>query len=285
LPDTLSTPESSRRQFLATAATVLPAGAAMAAGAVAVNAPAKPTPAAAAPNTLVDTSAKFARHVVHATIERPPAEIVARFRDCAREVVTEHVGRSQMMDPAIKPLLGRNWNVVGPAVTVDIDSFDHLMSIAAIGVAKKGDVIVVAARGHLASAVWGGGLTHSAKNIGVEAIVVDGAVMDTRAILEREVPVFCRGSHPSHGTREKPGSVNVPVSCAGVIVNPGDLVFGDLDGIVVVRREDAAAVLAACEEKTARLRQAAGAMTQGKTFFDIVGGKEPFVRAGVKWID
>ena len=236
---------------------------------------------------LVDTSQRFGRYRVNATIARPPPAVVTGFRNVAREVVTEHVGRSQLMDPALKPLLGRDWNIVGPAVTVDLDAFDHLMCIAAIGVARPGDVIVVAARGLTGLAVWGGGLTMSAKNVGIEAIVVDGAVMDTRAILAREVPVFCRGSHAAHGSREKPGSVNVPVTVGDVIVHPGDLILGDLDGLMVVRRDDAARVLAACEEKTATLRRAAAAMAgqQPRTFFDLIGGKDTIVRAGVEWVD
>ncbi|MCB2106084.1 MAG: RraA family protein [Rhodobacteraceae bacterium] len=225
-------------------------------------------------------------HKVYATIERPPADIVARFKDVMREVVTENVGKSQMMDPAIKPLNGRNWSIVGPAVTVKLEAFDHLMSIAALGVAKPGDVIVIAANGHTHQSVWGGGLTLSAKHIGVEAVVVDGAVMDSRAILAREVPVFCRGSHPSHGTWEQPGSVNVPVACGGVIVNPGDLICGDLDGVVVVRKEDAEKVLQACEEKTKRLRAVGKELIDNQTtLFQRRGGKDLIIKAGVEWID
>lgn len=225
-------------------------------------------------------------HKVVATIERPSADIVARFKNVMREVVTENVGRSQMMDPAIKPLNGRDWSIVGPAVTVQMESFDHLMSLAALGVAKPGDVIVLSVNGHMHSACWGGGLTLSAKHIGVEAVVVDGAVMDTRAILSREVPVFCRGSHPSHGTWEKPGSVNVPVACGGVIVHPGDLVCGDLDGVVVVRKEDAERVLKACEEKTAFLGKVRAELTSKKTtLFHLRGGKDLITKAGVEWID
>ncbi len=289
-------PYGTRREFLAAA----PLGAALAGGGAAAAlfgaaAPAhgatgeRAAAAAAAPAVpqLVDTSQKFGHYRVNATIARPAPEVVSGFRNVAREVVTEHLGRSQLMDPALKPLLGRDWNIVGPAVTVDLDAFDHLMCIAAIGVARPGDVIVVAARGLTDLAVWGGGLTMSAKNVGVEAIVVDGAVMDTRAILAREVPVFCRGSHPAHGTREKPGSVNVPVTVGDVIVHPGDLVLGDLDGLMVVRRDDAARVLAACEAKTAQLRRAAAAMggQQPRTFFDLIGGKDTIVRAGVEWVD
>jgi 4-hydroxy-4-methyl-2-oxoglutarate aldolase len=235
---------------------------------------------------LIDTSTRFARHQVHARVERPAADIVRRFRAVAREAVSEHIGRSQLMDPAIKPLVGRDWSIVGPAVTVQLDSFDHLMSIAAVSVARPGDVIVISANGHLASAVWGSGLTMSARAVGVEAVVVDGSVMDTRSILAQGLPVWCRGSHVAHGTREKPGSVNVPVSCGGILVHPGDIVFGDLDGIVVVRRQEAENVLAACEQKTEQLKRAGAAMRSGdKTFFDLIGGRATVERAGVEWIE
>lgn len=276
---------TSRRSFIA--ATAATAAAAASAQATASASPAAPATTAPAVPRLADTSQRFGRYRVNASIERPPAAVIEGLRNCAREVVVEHVGRSQIMNPAIKPLLGRDWSIVGPAVTVDLDAFDHLMCVAAIGVAKPGDVIVVAARGLTDLGVWGSGLTTSAKLVGAEAVVVDGAVMDTRAIITREVPVFCRGSHPAHGTRERPGSVNVPVNCGGVIVNPGDVLLGDLDGLVVVRREAAAQVLAACEEKTAFLRRSAAAMAGGKpqTFFDLIGGKETVRRAGVEWVD
>jgi regulator of RNase E activity RraA len=225
-------------------------------------------------------------HIVNATIERPSAALIARFKAAMREVVTENVSRAQLMDPAIKPLNGRDWSIVGPAVTVKIESFDHLMSIAALGVAKPGDVIVIAANGHLNSAVWGGGLTLSATHIGVEAVVVDGAVMDTRAILSRGLPVWCRGSYPAHGTWEQPGSVNVPVAAGGVLVNPGDIICGDLDGIIVVPRDQAERIIVACEEKTARIQQVGKDLIAAKTtLFEKRGGKEMIKKAGVKWND
>lgn len=275
----MSTPESPasslRRDFL------LVAAAAPVAAAAAAAAPAGP----ASPG-LSDTSARVSHHRVCATIERPAPEIVARFRRIVREVVTEHLGKSRIMDPAIKALVGRPWDIVGPAVTVDLDSFDHLMCIAALGVARRGDVIVVAAHGHTGQAVWGSGLTTSARNLGIEAVVVDGAVLNANIILEREVPVFCRGTHPAHGTREKPGSVNVPVSCGGVVVQPGDLILGDLDGLIVVPRADAAQIAAACEERTALLLKNRAAMLgQGQTFFELVGGRQTIERAGVQWIE
>ncbi len=225
-------------------------------------------------------------HKVIATIERPSSELIERYKAAMREVVTENIPRSQLMDPAIKPLANRDWSIVGPAVTVKIETFDHLMSIAALGVVKPGDVIVVAANGHLNSAVWGGGLTLSAKHLGVEAVIVDGAVMDSRAILSREVPVWCRGSYPAHGTWEKPGSVNVPVSAGGVIVNPGDIILGDLDGVIVVPRGDAEKIIIPVEEKTKLLLERRKNMIATKgTLYSVRGGKDYVKSKGVEWID
>lgn len=225
-------------------------------------------------------------HKVIATIERPPASLIARYKEVMREVVTENLPRSQLMDPAIKPLALRDWSIVGPAVTVKIETFDHLMSIAVLGVVKPGDVIVIAANGHLNSAVWGGGLTLSAKHLGVEAVIVDGAVMDSRAILSREVPVWCRGSYPAHGTWEKPGSVNVPVAAGGVLVNPGDIILGDLDGIIVVPKADAEKIIIPCEEKTKLLLQRRKDMIATKgTLYSTRGGKEFVKSKGVEWVE
>jgi 4-hydroxy-4-methyl-2-oxoglutarate aldolase len=225
-------------------------------------------------------------HKVIATIERPPKELVERFRPLAFALIAEHLGRSQVMDPAIKPLQGRDWFICGPAVTVKLEHIDILMGMAAAAVAQPGDVIVVDAQGHTESAVWGGSMTRSALNVGCEAVVVDGAIQDTRTLLSLDFPVFCRGAHPHHGTLDKPGSVNVPVSCGGVTVYPGDIVIGNLDGVIVIPRADAAAIIEPAEAATAKTR--AGITTQmanKTTFFDQRNGRELLRQAGVEWID
>jgi len=245
------------------------------------------TPPAAAPPTFATSpDAPAGPHRVVARIERPSPEIVARFRQVVREFVTDAVGRSQWMDPAIKPVADRDWNLCGPAVTVKLEAVDHLMCIAALGVAQPGDVIVVAANGVTHTSVWGGGLTLSAKNLGAAGVVVDGAVLDSHMIVERALPVFSRARHPAHGSWKTPGSVNVPVACGGVVVNPGDLIFGDLDGVVVVRREQALAVLEECEAKSKILLATRERMNGSKeTFFSLRGGRKLVEKAGVEWVE
>jgi len=122
--------------------------------------------AAAPPTFATSPDAPAGPHLVVSRIERPPADVVARFKKVVREFVTDAVGRSQWMDLAIKPVADRDWSLCGPAVTVKLEAVDHLMCIAALGVAQPGDVIVVAANGVTHTAVWGGGLTLSAKNLG-----------------------------------------------------------------------------------------------------------------------
>jgi len=268
----------SRRNFLA-------AGAASATAAATASA-AEPSGTTAQPTYATSPDAPAGPHLVVSRIERPPADVVARFKKVVREFVTDAVGRSQWMDLAIKPVADRDWSLCGPAVTVKLEAVDHLMCIAALGVAQPGDVIVVAANGVTHTAVWGGGLTLSAKNLGAEGVVVDGAVLDSHMILERGLPVFARGRHPAHGSWKTPGSVNVPVSCGGVVVNPGDLVFGDLDGVVVVRREQALAVLEECEAKSKILLATRARMNASKdTFFSLRGGRAMVEKAGVTWLD
>ncbi len=271
----------SRRSFMMAGAATATVGAAAA--------PAAEPPGATAtspPTFATSPAAPAGPHRVVSRIERPSADIIARFKKVVREFVTDAVGRSQWMDPAIKPVADRDWSLCGPAVTVRLEAVDHLMCIAALGVAQQGDVIVIAANGVTHTSVWGGGLTLSAKNLGAEGVVVDGAVLDSHMILERELPVFSRGRHPAHGTWKTPGSVNVPVSCGGVVVNPGDIVFGDLDGVVVVRREQALAVLEECEAKSKILLATRARMNASKeTFFSLRGGRSLVEKAGVTWVD
>jgi 4-hydroxy-4-methyl-2-oxoglutarate aldolase len=221
---------------------------------------------------------------INATITRTPADLVERFKLIKAEIVAERVGRSQRMSGSIKPLVGRDWRIVGPAVTVQLEHIDLLTSVASIAVAKPGDVIVIAAQGMEDAAVWGGGLSLSARNTGVEGVVLDGLVLDAPSILQREVPVFCRGSTMIHAPSERMGSINVPVACGGVIVNPGDLILGDLDGVMVLRPDQAAAMIDDCETKAAMLRQrAADLLSSGQTMIDVSGGIDWLKSFGSEW--
>lgn len=146
-------------------------------------------------------------------------------------------------DPAIRPLrpLAGGRRLVGPAVTALCEYADYGAVHHAIAVAKRGEVIVVAAGGRVDAAMIGELLSGAARLKGVAGVVVDGAVRDVGVLAGwSDFPVFSRGRTPRGPSSKERGAVNEPVVFGGVRVSPGDLVLGDDDGLVIVPREQAA---------------------------------------------
>ncbi len=181
-----------------------------------------------------------------ATIKRPPADVVARIAKLHVGVTGFEVGPRQTMHPSIKPL-DPSWRICGPAVTVRAEYwYDRMVGELAPKFVTPGDVIVIDAGGYEDIAVWGMSMSISAKAAGAAGVVLDGATMNS-ALLVRErpqLPIFARAVSAVATTSDGPGSINVPVICGGVIVNPGDIVLGDSDGVVVLSPEIADAVIA-----------------------------------------
>lgn len=184
------------------------------------------------------------KHIVNTKIERPAKELVDRARDTWACIAGQVMGRRQVMDSAIHPLR-RDWRIAGPAVTVMPESgVDTLTSRAAVEYIEQGDVIVVNAGGRTDAACWGATMAWGAKEAGAEGLVLDGAVLTTELMIDREgLPTFCRGSTAGHVGGNGPGSINIPIVCGGIIVHPGDIVLGDEDGVVVIPRLQAEEIL------------------------------------------
>ena len=182
------------------------------------------------------------KYEVVTDFQRPSADLIERARDLYCCIVGGRVGSRFVMDSAIKPLQ-RDWRICGPALTVRPEQTDDLMMAQAAGrYVKPGDVVVIDAGGQTQSACLGASMVHGFKEKGACGIVADGVVLTGEAIRTREgTPVFCRGTVAYSNGLEHPGWINTPVICGGVIVNPGDLILGDEDGVVVVpydRAED-----------------------------------------------
>ncbi len=227
-------------------------------------------------------------HQVNVHIDRPDLSLVDRLKRVHFQaaLIAAELERTHIMDSAIKPLAAKDWSVCGPAVTVQLDYLDILMCGAATKVCEAGDVIVIAAKASMEPAVWGGSLTRSARLSGAVGVIVDGAVECTEPILEEQVPVFCRGLYPRAGTDGRPGSVNVPVVCGGVVVNPGDVVFGNQDGLAVMKKELLPQVIEAVEARhLRRLKSIAMQRESNANFFDFRNGMESLKSAGVEWND
>jgi 4-hydroxy-4-methyl-2-oxoglutarate aldolase len=163
----------------------------------------------------------------------------------------EAAGQKGMVDPSIRAA----WpgaRLCGAAMTVECPPADNLMLHHAVAAAPPGVVIVGKIGGYLAAGAWGEILTVAAQCRGVAGVAVDGAVRDIEAIRRRRFPIFSRGLAIGACTKERFGTLDHPILFGGVMVRPGDLIFGDGDGLMVIEQERLDAVIAAA---AARLRK------------------------------
>ncbi len=162
--------------------------------------------------------------------------------------LSDAMGGLNNLDPAIKPL-HEKLKVRGKAFTVKVRAADNLMVLKAIYEAEPGDVLVVDAKGYEYNAVCGDFVIGLAQILGIKGVVIDGVVRDIKGIKEMNYPVFARGYTVAASGKSGAGEINVPISCGGVVVRPGDLVVGDADGVVVIPREREQEILAKAMEK------------------------------------
>ena len=172
---------------------------------------------------------------------RLDASLVSAYRGLASSNVADAMGRFNFMDPGIRPRSGLPlW---GLAVTVNARPGDNLMVHKALQLAEPGDIVVVTTNGNTTSAVFGELMCRTAVAQRLGGLVVDGAIRDAEGIAALGFPAFSRSLTPGGCDKDGPGEINVPVSCGGAVVHPGDIIVGDSDGIAVVPRADAADVL------------------------------------------
>lgn len=153
--------------------------------------------------------------------------------------------------------------LAGPAFTVRVAPADNLLVHKALDVAAAGDVLVVDGYGCESHALFGELLALHARRRGLAGVVVDGYVRDVAGIRACGLPVFARGACPAGPYKNGPGEIGHPIVCGGLVVQPGDLVVGDDDGLVVVSAVDAAAVVAAAALQAEREQQTLAAIEAG----------------------
>ena len=186
------------------------------------------------------------------SIRRPDPALAAQLLQFAAANVSDIQGRQLTMRSEIHPVTFPGRKVVGPAVTVKARPGDNLMAMKAIDLAQAGDVIVISSDGEANLSVWGGIMSMMAAKRGIAAVVTDGVVRDVAQCREADLPVWATGLTPVGPTKLGPGQINQPLSCGGVIVNPGDIIMADEDGVVVVPQDELAAVIARSHERIAK---------------------------------
>ena len=192
---------------------------------------------------------------VYATVVRPEPTLLERFADLRTPDISDAMNRAGTMDNGIQPAYRPIGRVIGPAVTVSVPTGAFNVIKAGMQQTRRGDVLVINARGSLRGALIGGNVCRGLLHRGLAGVVMDGAVRDVMEIQEDGLPVYARGVSAMMGPIDGPGEVNVPIACGHVVVHPGDIVVADPDGIVAVRAADAARV---ADETNALLRRHAG---------------------------
>ncbi|KAA9028489.1 RraA family protein [Niallia endozanthoxylica] len=152
------------------------------------------------------------------------------------------------MNTAIKPIKD-TYKIAGRAFTISIPAGDNTGILRGIRDAKKGDVLVVDGKGYTERAVAGDFVISLAQSMGLQGIIIDGAIRDIQGIKDLDFPVFCRASTIAASIKAAPGELQIPISCGGVSVSPGDIIVGDADGVIVVPSRIEEKILAAADEK------------------------------------
>lgn len=203
-----------------------------------------------------------------------------QLRDLGAATVYEAQGAKGALDNGIKPIDGST-RIAGPAFTVDARPADNLILHYAVLKAQPGDILVVDAKGFMEAGPWGDVLTIQAMQRGIAGLVINGCVRDANLIIELGFPVFCRGLSIKGTGKNQPGQVNVPITIGDVRIEPGDIMVGDRDGLVVVSQSEVAKTIASSvvrEDKEAQQRQS---IAQGVSTAQLLNLNDTLARFGL----
>ncbi|SFB10622.1 4-hydroxy-4-methyl-2-oxoglutarate aldolase [Poseidonocella pacifica] len=215
-------------------------------------------------------------HIV-TKFERARPEDVAALAKFGSATIHEAQGRLGAIDPKIKPI-DRNMSLCGPAFTVLGAPRDNLMLQLAIHFAQPGDIIVMAAGDHLEAGCFGDVLGNACVAKGIAGVVTDASARDTQHLIELGLPVFTQGISIRGTVKETLGGTGCDIVFGGELIRPGDIIRGDADGLVVVRREDAAEVAEKSQAREDVESDLIEKYKAGRTVIDLCG-LEPVLKA------